>query len=178
MSFENIKSKTQAQRGFTIVELLIVVVVIAILAAITIVSFNGITSRANQSAAKATAATVQKKAELFAADSNQNRYPVSADTPAFPGTDASKSWYFTGITANYSVTALTSSSGNSTVRILKCSAAAPTTASQANIVATGATAPTTQLISGMKIIYWDPVTSGGSEQSINVGDTTSCPTAA
>ena len=38
--------------GFTIVELLIVVVVIAILAAITIVSYNGIQNRANDSAAK------------------------------------------------------------------------------------------------------------------------------
>lgn len=38
------------QFGFTIVELLIVVVVIAILAAITIVSFNGIQARAQQTA--------------------------------------------------------------------------------------------------------------------------------
>lgn len=38
-----------ASRGFTIVELLIVVVVIAILAAITIVSYNGITARATES---------------------------------------------------------------------------------------------------------------------------------
>lgn len=38
-------SKNQARSlGFTVVELLIVVVVIAILAAITIVSYNGITS--------------------------------------------------------------------------------------------------------------------------------------
>ncbi len=37
------------QKGFTIVELLIVVVVIAILAAITIVAYNGITSRTRQS---------------------------------------------------------------------------------------------------------------------------------
>ncbi|MCB8045019.1 prepilin-type N-terminal cleavage/methylation domain-containing protein [Microbacterium oxydans] len=35
-----------AQRGFTIVELMIVVVVIAILAAITIVAYNGIQKRA------------------------------------------------------------------------------------------------------------------------------------
>ncbi len=37
-------------RGFTIVELLIVVVVIAILAAITVVSFNGIQQRSYNSA--------------------------------------------------------------------------------------------------------------------------------
>lgn len=40
-------------KGFTIVELLIVVVVIAILAAITIVSYNGITTRATLSALQA-----------------------------------------------------------------------------------------------------------------------------
>lgn len=52
-------------KGFTIVELLIVVVVIAILAAITIVSYNGITTKAKDSSAKAAASNVQKKAELF-----------------------------------------------------------------------------------------------------------------
>jgi len=40
------------QAGFTIVELLIVVIVIAILAAITIVAYNGIRDRASDSAAK------------------------------------------------------------------------------------------------------------------------------
>ena len=51
----NIKAKNQ---GFTIVELLIVVVVVAILAAITIVSYNGITNRANTSAAASLASTL------------------------------------------------------------------------------------------------------------------------
>ena len=41
-----ILTSAKSRHGFTIVELLIVVVVIAILAAITIVSFNGITTRA------------------------------------------------------------------------------------------------------------------------------------
>lgn len=40
---------SSGQRGFTIVELLIVIVVIAILATISIVAFNGINARANDS---------------------------------------------------------------------------------------------------------------------------------
>jgi prepilin-type N-terminal cleavage/methylation domain-containing protein len=48
-------------RGFTIVELLIVVVVIAILAAITIVGYNGISNRAKQSAVQSSAASAAKK---------------------------------------------------------------------------------------------------------------------
>ena len=39
----------QKQNGFTIVELLIVIVVIAILAAITVVAFNGVQQRARNS---------------------------------------------------------------------------------------------------------------------------------
>ncbi len=47
--------------GFTIVELLIVIVVIAILAAITIVSYNGITASANDANVKAGLSTVAQK---------------------------------------------------------------------------------------------------------------------
>lgn len=48
-------------QGFTIVELLIVVVVIAILAAITIVAYNGITASAKESALKSDLTTAAKK---------------------------------------------------------------------------------------------------------------------
>ena len=85
MSFKNIKSNNQ---GFTIVELLIVVVVIAILAAITIVSYNGITNRANASSAAALGATIQKKAELYASDDDGGgKYPQTLGAL----TDSSKS---------------------------------------------------------------------------------------
>ena len=54
------KNKKPLQGGFTIVELLIVVVVIAILAAVTIMSYNGITARAQQSKIAEDMANLQK----------------------------------------------------------------------------------------------------------------------
>jgi prepilin-type N-terminal cleavage/methylation domain-containing protein len=72
------------QPGFTIVELLIVIVVIAILAAITIIAYNGIQKRAQLSQYQSDAITIVKKAELFFADNAV--YPTIANP--FP-TDAS-----------------------------------------------------------------------------------------
>ncbi len=69
----------QKKTGFTIVELLIVVVVIAILAAITIVAFNGIQNRANVSAAQTNANQTIKKILAYALENNDS-YPTSLST--------------------------------------------------------------------------------------------------
>ncbi len=61
------------RRGFTIVELLIVVVVIAILAAITIVSYNGITTRAYNVKIVAGVRVYLEQIELYRA--TQGAYP-------------------------------------------------------------------------------------------------------
>ena len=56
------------QKGFTIVELLIVIVVIAILAAITIVAYNGIQARAKDTVRKNDLAHLVKVTQLYATD--------------------------------------------------------------------------------------------------------------
>lgn len=61
------------QSGFTIVELLIVIVVVGILATLTIVSYSGITARANTVKAQTNASNVQKVAEAYNADTGH--YP-------------------------------------------------------------------------------------------------------
>ncbi len=63
------------QPGFTIVELLIVVVVIAILAAVTIVGYNGVSNRAKQAALQSTLSQAVKKLETAKAASSTQQYP-------------------------------------------------------------------------------------------------------
>ena len=163
MSFMNIKTKLQAERGFTIVELLIVIVVIGILAAITIVSYNGITARANTNSAKANATAFLKKAEIYAADAGTNRYPITAAEVQGAG-DGDKSYYIaTSLTINYlGGTDLTSSNPTSTIRVLKCSEDVET--DQGDIDGTN--------IVGLKAMYFDYT--NNEEAVLSVGDATNC----
>jgi prepilin-type N-terminal cleavage/methylation domain-containing protein len=81
-----LKNKINKEKGFTIVELLIVIVVIGILAAITIVAYNGVQSRARTTTAQANAQEAQNKAEVYAADTGNGVYPTLAEIDAATGT--------------------------------------------------------------------------------------------
>ena len=73
MTIENIKI-LRKNKGFTIVELLVVIVVIGILASITIVSYSGITARANTAANQSNAASIQSVLSVLYADTSA--YPA------------------------------------------------------------------------------------------------------
>jgi prepilin-type N-terminal cleavage/methylation domain-containing protein len=66
----------KSRNGFTIVELLIVIVVIAILAAITIVAYNGIQDRAKNTAAQSAVSQAAKRVQQYFVE-NTDTYPAN-----------------------------------------------------------------------------------------------------
>lgn len=66
-----------SKRGFTLVELLIVIVVIAILAAISIVAFNGVQQRGRDSSRQSDVSNIVKALTAYNADGNN--WPGDAD---------------------------------------------------------------------------------------------------
>lgn len=136
-------------RGFTIVELLIVIVVIAILAAITIVAFNGIQNRANASTAKGNASTLQKKMEAYASINGSLPAAATSLTTQLNGTTESN------IGSDYTIGTPNSTNGKNTFRVRFCSAPV------------GAT--------GFEIGYWDYAASpAGIATVTGGGGTTAC----
>lgn len=164
MVLNNIKLRQQ-ERGFTIVELLIVIVVIGILAGITIVAYSGITNRAKQSKVQGNASSVQSVAEAFNAD--KGYYPALAAT----GTDNLKSGSTSSqipagvtIVADESTSPIDADSGEATIAYACYPAVSGACGTQA-----GGNAPT-----GGRLTYWDPV--AGAKAYIYLGNASSSST--
>lgn len=78
--------KTTTQRGFTIVELLIVIVVIGILAAITIVAYNGIQTRSQTAKINADLAMINKAIQAARLNSDDSALRYITGTAGTAGT--------------------------------------------------------------------------------------------
>lgn len=100
----SIKPKSVSQ-GFTLVELLIVIVVIAILAAITIVSYGNVTKKANDTAAAQNAGSVRSAAETYNVDpATTAGYPADAATFRTYVTSSSSTAKLNGVTISNNTT--------------------------------------------------------------------------
>ena len=97
-------------RGFTIVELLIVIVVIGILAAITIVAFNGIQARANVASISSDLTAFSKKVEIFKIDNSLAAYPATVGDLNSLDIKLNKNAYMTGTSSSINLLYCQSSS--------------------------------------------------------------------
>lgn len=92
---------TSFSRGFTIVELLIVIVVIAILATITVVAYNGVRSKANDSVARSEIQQAAKSLEVYKT-THSEEYPLDWTAAQLAGvklnSDATVNYFSNGAT--------------------------------------------------------------------------------
>jgi len=163
-------NRSHPRAGFTIVELLIVIVVIGILAAITIVAYNGIQNRARASAASSAASQAAQKIETYAVDGTG--YPADLATAGI--TDSSSTTY--QYTVNNSVTpatyCLTATTGTSSY-MTSSTNSAPTAGGCAGH-GQGGVAPITNLAANPKGIsststgWFRPLVAGDMPTSSNV----------
>lgn len=73
-------SRTTVTKGFTLVELLIVIVVIGILAAITLVAYNGVQQKARDASRQSALNTIEKGLEMYYIANGS--YPSSGNSPS------------------------------------------------------------------------------------------------
>jgi prepilin-type N-terminal cleavage/methylation domain-containing protein len=72
-------AKLRSKKGFTLVELLIVIVILGILAAIVIARFAGATKESKESNLKGNLRTIRVSLETYKANSKSNSYPPTLD---------------------------------------------------------------------------------------------------
>jgi len=130
----------RSPRGFTIVELLVVIVVIAILAAITIVAYTGISQRAVASSLQSDLTNASTSLKMFQVDNGNFPSTISTNCSASPDTSTNKCLKFSSGN-NYIGYSANNQSSPKTFLLIASNSATTSSSSQIYKV-TDSTAPT------------------------------------
>jgi prepilin-type N-terminal cleavage/methylation domain-containing protein len=142
--------------GFTIIELLIVIVIIGILASITLVSYSGVTQRANNASAEQAARTAAGEIESYNSVTGSYPYDTSVLT-----SDSSAEYYVAPTVATFTLGS-TQPASTIEVKFIKCGTTPNST--QANIAIGNAN------ITGARIHYWTYTGTPNASSYISVGN--------
>lgn len=108
-------TSSPSHRGFTIVELLIVIVVIAILAAVSIAAYTGIQQKARASAVSAGLTQANRKLASYTVENSG--YPADLATIGIADTDGITYQYSVNNTASPATYCITATSGSTSYKI-------------------------------------------------------------
>lgn len=138
------------KKGFTIVELLVVIVVIGILATITIISYTGISNRAKTAQGQSQAVGVMKKTGIYVVDGPISSFPTSYGSLTSAATTSS--YFLSGST-------FTTISSSATTPAMTATSAQPGLLDY-YLCGTNTTAAATRygevnVVTGAKFGYWD-----------------------
>lgn len=157
-------------RGFTIVELLVVVIVIGVLAAITAVSYANVTSRANTSAGQSAATNIMKKVGTYTADGSTGNWPTTWSSLNGVGVSSTNTYFMTATDPTF-----TTLSSTATTPALAAAPASPETIDYylcgVDTAAAATTYGTVNVPTGVKLQWWDYTTGAVTASPILLGTT-------